>query len=192
VHAESADTPFGEVLNRAAARASGDVLVKMDDDDWYGPNFIADLRLARGYSGADVVGMPAEFFFLEQLWRTVRRPDTTERFTPIVAGATIMIGRSTLADIGGFRPMRRAVDAALLSAVRGGGGSIYRAQGLGFMVRRAATGHTWDPGLGYFLTRSRVSAQWHGFRPTGELAVADEDRPRRGSATHDHSLGVPA
>lgn len=87
VIAQPADTPFGEVLNRAAAQASGGLLVKMDDDDWYGPNFIADLLLARGYSGADVVGMPAEFFFLEQLWRTVRRPDFTERFADRVSGS---------------------------------------------------------------------------------------------------------
>ena len=37
---------FGSVLNRAAAVATGDLLLKMDDDDWYGPDFAADLLLA--------------------------------------------------------------------------------------------------------------------------------------------------
>ena len=62
-----ATEPFGEVLNRAADRAGGDLLLKMDDDDWYGPDFAADLVLARGYSGADVVGCPPELTFLEPI-----------------------------------------------------------------------------------------------------------------------------
>jgi hypothetical protein len=39
---------FGRLLNAAADRATGDVLLKMDDDDWYGPDFVSDLLLARG------------------------------------------------------------------------------------------------------------------------------------------------
>lgn len=100
-----------------------------------------------------------------------------------------MIDRSTLADVGGFRPVRRAVDSGLMAAVREGGGSIYRAQGLGFMVRRAASGHTWDPGLGYFLTRSAVSGQWHGFSPSAELGVGEIDHPVRDRAARDLSTG---
>jgi hypothetical protein len=188
----SADTPFGQVLNRAVGRTRGEVLVKMDDDDWYGPGFIADLLLARGYSGADVVGMPAEYFFLEQLWRTVRRPEVTERFAPTVAGATIMIERGTLTGIGGFRVAHRAVDAALLAAVHEGGGRIFRTQGLGLVVRRAVTGHTWNPALGAFLTRSRVSGQWHGFHPSALLDAPDQDRPRRDVALDRHFTGVSA
>ena len=52
----SQDTFFGDVLNDAYEAASGDVLLKVDDDDWYGPHAVVDLLLARRYSGADVVG----------------------------------------------------------------------------------------------------------------------------------------
>jgi hypothetical protein len=190
--AQPATMPFGTVLNQAAERATGDLLLKMDDDDWYGPHFVADLVDARVYSGADIVGTPAEFIFLTPLWRTVRRPDFTERYAPIVAGGTIMIDRTTFADVGGFRPVRRAVDAGLLTAVREGGGSVFRAHGLGYLLRREGGGHTWDPGLGYFLTRSRVAAQWHGFRPSGELFVAEADRPSRSDEISMVTTGVTA
>ena len=62
-----ATVPFGEVLNRAASVATGELLLKMDDDDWYGPDFVGDLVLAHGYSGAEVVGCAPEFTFLEEL-----------------------------------------------------------------------------------------------------------------------------
>jgi hypothetical protein len=169
--------PFGALLNRAAERAQGDVLLKMDDDDWYGPDFVSDLLMARQCSGADITGAMAEFVYVEPLDLTVRRRDATESYRPIVAGGTMMLSRDALASVGGFRPMRRHVDAGLLSAVRAAGGSVYRTHGHGYLLRRGSGGHTWDPGLPYFVSRSRTAGQWRGFRPSALLEAAAEDAP---------------
>lgn len=174
-------TPFGQVLDGACRRTTGDVVLKMDDDDWYGPDFVTDLLLARGYSGADVVGCAAELTYLEQLRKTVRSAAPSEAYLPIVAGGTLMVDRSVLRSVGGYRHTRKYVDANLLSAVRHAGGSIYRSHGLGYVLRRRAEGHTWDPGLDYFTTAERARWQWEGFAPSALLAVDDRDRP--GSAT---------
>jgi hypothetical protein len=172
-----ASLPFGAVLNQAASLARGDVLLKMDDDDWYGPDFVRDLLLAYGYSGADVVGTPPEFIYVEPLDVTARRKDATERYHTIVAGGTIMVSRDAFSAVGGFRPLPRSVDAALLAAVNAAGGSVYRTHGHDYVLRRGAGGHTWDPGLGYFVSRSRTMQQWRGFRPSPLLEVDDRDRP---------------
>jgi hypothetical protein len=172
-----ADEPFGSLLNRAAERAGGDLLLKMDDDDWYGPDFAADLLLARRYSGADLTGTAPEFLYLESLDLTVRRKDATEVFRPVVAGGTMLLSRDCLRDVGGFRPMRRYVDAGLLQAVTAAGGSVYRTHGHGYLLRRGPAGHTWDPGLGYFVSRSRTAEQWRGFRPSPLLEADRRDRP---------------
>jgi hypothetical protein len=172
-----AELPFGAVLNEAAARARGDVLLKMDDDDWYGPDFVRDLLLAYGYSGADVVGTPPEFIYVEPLDVTTRRKDGTERYHSIVAGGTILVSRDAFSAVGGFRPLPSSVDAALLAAVNAAGGSVYRTHGHDYVLRRGAGGHTWDPGLGYFVSRSRTMQQWRGFRPSPLLEVDDRDRP---------------
>ncbi len=161
-----AEEPFGAMLNRAADRATGDVLLKMDDDDWYGPDFVTDLLMAREQSGADVVGTPPEFAYVEPLDVTVRRKDATECFRPVVAGGTMMVSRDAFTAVGGFRPMRRYVDAGLLQGILAAGGSVYRTHGHGYLLRRGSSGHTWDPGLGYFVSRSRVGEQWRGFRPS--------------------------
>lgn len=174
-----ADEPFGAILNRAVRAASGDVLLKVDDDDWYGRDFVADLLLAREYSGADVVGTPPELTFVEPLWLTVRRQDATEAYRPVVAGGTMLMDRGTVAAIGGFRETRKFVDAGLLRAVSDAGGSIYRTHGHGYVLRRGAQGHTWDPGLGYFVGRNLSWHQWRGFAPSPLLDPDDQDLPRR-------------
>ncbi|MEV5408294.1 family 2 glycosyl transferase [Thermopolyspora sp. NPDC052614] len=161
-----ASTVFGDVLAQAAAHADADLIAKWDDDDWYGPEHLADLLMTRLYSGADVVGTAAEFFYLAPLDVTVRRTDySSEVWSDHVAGGTILIGRSTLAEAGGFQPLPKGVDSALLKAVHAGGGRIYRTHGLGYMLRRSgADEHTWRLPLAHFL---RVAAnQWRGFRPS--------------------------
>ncbi|NUT44869.1 MAG: glycosyltransferase, partial [Thermoactinospora sp.] len=155
---------FGEVLNEAAARASGSFLLKMDDDDWYGPDFLSDLLLAHAYSGAQVVGTVPEFVYLSAIDVTVHRNQVTEQITSFVAGGTILVERSAFQAIGGFRPLRRSVDTQFQEALQAAGGQIYRTHGLGYILRRGpAANHTWQEPIGTFLQRNR--RQWRGFRP---------------------------
>ncbi|GLW09943.1 hypothetical protein Misp01_50720 [Microtetraspora sp. NBRC 13810] len=157
--------PFGTVLNQAVARSTGTYVTKWDDDDWYGPDHLADLVLARGYSGADLVGSASEFFYLEQINVTIRRRWTSEVMSDHVAGGTFLISRETFDALGGFRPIPRSVDIELFQALLGAGGCIYRTHGLNFVARRAARGrHTWQEPVGYFLHRAKD--QWRGFRPS--------------------------
>ncbi|MER5418686.1 glycosyltransferase family 2 protein [Streptosporangium roseum] len=161
-----AETPFGEVLNLAASRASGEYIAKWDDDDWYGPEHLADLLLARSYAGADIVGTAAEFFYLEPLNATIRRTDyTSEVWSDHVAGGTILLDRARYAELGGFPALPRGVDAGFLKAAHAAGARIYRTHGLGYVLRRSVSAeHTWRLSLAHFL---RVATnQWRGFRPS--------------------------
>ena len=71
-----------------------------------------------------------------------------------------------LHEVGGFRSVRKYVDAQLLSAVRAAGGAIYRTHGLGYLLRRTPSGHTWQVDLDYLLDPERVAATYEGFRPS--------------------------
>ncbi|MEV4107270.1 glycosyltransferase family 2 protein [Nonomuraea sp. NPDC049695] len=164
--------PFGEVLNRTAALASGDYLAKWDDDDWYGPRHLGDLFMALSYSGADVVGTTAEFFYLEPLRATVRRTTfasgaayPSEVWADHVAGGTILVSREKFQEIGGFPGLPRAVDLEFLKAAQKAGARVYRTHGLGYVLRRGLSDeHTWQLPLAHFL---KVAVnQWRGFRPS--------------------------
>ncbi|MGW5879280.1 glycosyltransferase [Nocardiopsis terrae] len=166
---------LGSVLNGAIARAGGALVAKMDDDDWYGPEHLSDLVLARRYSGADLVGCATEYHHLEQLGVTVRQLVPAERFARHVTGAAMLTDRTALEEAGGFRPWRASVDAGLLDDVRDMGGSIYRTHGLGCVIRRRRTGHTWHEAPGYFLREPQ--RQWRGWRPSALLEPDPGDVP---------------
>lgn len=145
---------LGEALQRAADRAEGSLVTKMDDDDHYGPEHIWDLVLARQYSGAQVVGKALDWIHLASSDVTVFRPTyPAEKYADFVAGGTILISRADLAAVGGWRPVPKSVDRALLDRVLQDGGLVYRTHGLGYIYTRRASGHTATVRDEHFLTK---------------------------------------
>lgn len=165
------DMLFGDVLHRAATAADGDVLLKMDDDDWYAPDVVADLLRARAYSGAQLTGMPPEFHYLAPVDATVKRGHPAELYANFVAGGTMLVDRDALREVGGFRSVRKFVDRQLLTAITAAGGEIYRTHGFGYLLRRNESGHTWQVGMDHLLDPSRVQQRWDGLTPSRLLEL---------------------
>ena len=94
---------------------------------------------------------------------SVRLGAPSEVYRGFVAGGTMLVERGMLHEVGGFRRVRRHVDAQLIHAVRVAGGEIYRSHGLGYVLRRTDSGHTWQADLGDL--RDRAVETWPGFRP---------------------------
>lgn len=181
VYEPDSSVVFGTVLDRSAGLASGHLIAKMDDDDWYGPEHLADLVSARTYSGADLVGSHPEFFYLEALDTTVRLVGESELPSKHVTGCTLFLDQGVLEEIGGFRPIPRGVDSQCLAGVQLAGGRIYRTHGCNFVVRRMGEGHTWTVGAGHFLHREG-KGQLPGWRPSPLLEPDPKDTPVTGSA----------
>jgi len=159
---------LGEVLQAAASRAEGDVVVKWDDDDLYSTTHVVDLLRARHYSGATIVGKAGDFYYVQGADSTVRRVQAPrEIFSPTLAGSTLTIGRNDLRAVGGWDALPRREDAALIEKVRGSGGTSYRTVGFGFLVVRRSdpVAHTWNPGDEVFLApgnprRAGLATDW--------------------------------
>jgi len=162
-----AEVTFGTALATATRAARGSLITKADDDDRYGPEHVWDLVLARDFSGAVAVGKAAEFVHIAAHDATVRRRMESELYTDVVAGGTILLSRGDLEAVGGWRPLARAVDRALLDRVLEAGGLVYRTHGFGFVYSRHDDGHTWDPGTRYFLLNPL--RHWSGQPPFAEF-----------------------
>ncbi|GAB3707618.1 glycosyl transferase family 2 [Nocardiopsis oceani] len=187
VHEAPTERIFGAVLNDTVARASGDLIAKWDDDDWYGPEHLADLVLARTYSGAELVGTGQDFVYLQEVDLTVWRSREAETTTRFIAGGTILTDRVVLEETGGFRPLPRAIDTQLLLAVTRGGGRVHRTHGLGYVLRRTGGGHTWSEDMAYFL--HNYARQWSGWRPSSLLE--GEPAPLgRGAPSAEQPIGT--
>jgi hypothetical protein len=170
VVAVPAERALGEALAEATRAASGRLITKVDDDDRYGPEHIWDLVQAWHYSGATVVGKGSEFVYLEPKDITVQRLMAAECYTDTVAGGTLMLAREDLAELGGWPPVRRWVDRALLDRVLAGGGLVYRTHPFGFIYTRHGDGHTWDADLKHFLLDPL--RRWSGLPPYPEFGAS--------------------
>lgn len=163
-----ASATLGTVLNAATERASGQIVTKMDDDDYYGTHHLADLLDALRYSRSTLVAKGAEFVYLAEIDTTIRRmPVGVETASRNLAGGTLMIARDDLKALGGWQNTPRSVDQRLIDDVLAADGRIHRTHGLGFVLNRHGGGHTWDAPVDYFL--QHAVEQWPGLPegPTG-------------------------
>jgi hypothetical protein len=129
------------------------------------------------YSQATLVGKASEWVYLSELDITLRRyaggAEAEGKVT--LAGGAMMLRRSDLISIGGFRRAKRHVDLGLLRDVRRLGGTTYRTHGFGYLLNRRADGHTWDIDADYFLKGS--STQIRGFAPEASTVVSSGNAP---------------
>lgn len=135
---------LGYCLNLCVSLAEGDVLTKMDDDDYYGPNYLSDQLFALDYSGADIVGKQAHYMHLAASNATILRFGHKEhRFTNFVMGPTIMAKRRVFEHVS-FPDARSGEDTGFLKKVLKAGFRIYSADRFNFCQARTANGHTWN------------------------------------------------
>jgi hypothetical protein len=153
---------FGAALAEGVRRSSGDLITKLDDDDWYSEHHVFDLVLASLYSRADIVGKTTEYLYFEEVRQSVHRTFATERYHDQVAGGAMMLSRSTFDELGGWRPTPNSTDRSVLIRVETQGGIGYRTHGLGYVYIRHTSKHTWER-TGSQLLRGSFE-QWRGWR----------------------------
>ncbi|MGQ0631411.1 MAG: glycosyltransferase [Sporichthyaceae bacterium] len=143
-----ADVIFGTALQLGLDRCAGELVTKMDDDDWYGAHHLRDLVQAHSYSGASCVGLADHHLYLHGSEVTMHsNPRGTEAYVRWLAGPTMLMATAELRSLGGWRPVPRAVDWHLISDLRAAGGSMYAIHDLGFLYYRGVD-HTWTAPTG--------------------------------------------
>ncbi|MFK8025033.1 MAG: hypothetical protein AB8G26_13825, partial [Ilumatobacter sp.] len=162
---------LGQVLSAMTERVDGRLVSKWDDDDWYDPHHLAELCWAMEQSGANLIGKAAEFVYLEQLDLTIQRfSGGGDRFSTTIAGGTLLLSAEDMSSVGWADAPRR-VDRLLIDGIEDRGGTVYRANGFGYVLRRRGADlgqHTWAAGDEYFLSqgveqRAGLDLEFAGF-----------------------------
>lgn len=150
---------LGAKLNAAVAEAQGEFVAKMDDDDWYFPNYLQDMILTFDFSGADLAGKWSFPVWLEGEDKLIlRNPDHEHKLqTPFVAGPTFVARKSWLEKLP-FEDRSQGEDTDLIRRSLAAGGKLYSADHFNFIQFRAAdTGHhTWQADAELFLRTGRL------------------------------------
>lgn len=151
-----ASLTLGACLNLGIDAAGGDWIVKMDDDNFYGANFLADLERDARLSGAAITGKLAHYVHLESNGALILRfPYEEHEFARIIQGGTMFLegefARSTR-----FSDLPRAVDTDLLNRCREQGRSIYSSDRYNFLSVRMSDrlAHTWKVSDASLMTGS--------------------------------------
>jgi hypothetical protein len=154
---------LGDALNAGVEASAGELVTKMDDDDYYSTEHLWDLVLALEYSGADLVGKGAEFVYLQWVDLTMRRfMGDGESDHPRLAGGAMMARKAPLQAIGGWPSRSRGEDTWIVKNFKSAGRGTYRTHGFGYILNRHGQGHTWNTYVDYFLIQSQ--REWRGLR----------------------------
>lgn len=96
-------TPLGTKLNAGVEQANGTLCQKMDDDDWYAPDFMERMTAAILASHA-VVCQPTVAFLMPFLFFEVARWEIRESHATNAPGATLLFSRDAW-EMRQFRPL---------------------------------------------------------------------------------------
>ncbi|MFV0407356.1 MAG: glycosyltransferase [Propioniciclava sp.] len=137
------EVPLGACLNRLAAVADADLVAKIDDDDFYGPNYLGDQLFALDYSSAEIVGKCAHYVHLVKSGiMALRFPEKEHRFSHFVMGATMVAQRAVVHDHP-FPEVPAGEDSGFLRSVVAAGCRVYATDRFNFVEVRGGSSHTW-------------------------------------------------
>ncbi len=127
---------MGDCLNVATSRTDADYVAMIDDGADYGPDYLGDMMLTFGFSGAPLVGKCSHFGHVESQDRSVLRFAGHEfRYVTEVAEGTLVFERD-LALKTPFRSLDRGAAAAFVADVRAAGHRVFSSDRFNFVERR--------------------------------------------------------
>ncbi|WP_136646657.1 glycosyltransferase [Tabrizicola sp. YIM 78059] len=148
---EASDSiPFGVALNMGLEACSSDLVMKMDDDDFYGPAYIArslSAFLHNGHDNVGVVGKGRAYVYVSAMnFLGIRFPDRNENcIRSHVFGGTLFWSRRRT-DYQVFRPLAKGVDVAFLEDVQNRGCRVFSGDRFDYIHFRhlKPSHHTWQ------------------------------------------------
>tara|TARA_Y100000766_G_C18914134_1_gene610080 strand:+ start:1222 stop:5316 length:4095 start_codon:yes stop_codon:yes gene_type:complete len=146
IHKVANGLSLGHCFNAGMELSKGDFIAKFDDDDLYGPDYIADQLLPFKYTDADIVGKLCTFMYHEKSDNTyIRFPNNRHKYGDLVLGPTFFFKREVSENVK-MRDLSKSEDTNFLKDSLKAGYKIYATDPYNFVyMRKKVEGfHTWD------------------------------------------------
>lgn len=144
-----ASKSLGFCLNVTMAATDARFIAKFDDDDHYGPHFLADALRAHSYAGAGIVGKHTTYARIDETAETVLRfPGHEFSYTSTLAGPTLVIDRERAGGLW-FRDISLGEDRAIITDCNRRGIATFASDRFNFVQRRSSD-NTWTVGRDAF------------------------------------------
>ena len=139
---------LGEVLNYGYSKSTGEILVKMDDDDYYGENDIKDIVFDFLMTDADIIGKRTHYIYFEEMSLLTLKNEKLNQYekSKFVAGGTLAFTREAYDEIGKFSDLPRGIDTDFLNKALSTNKVIMTSDEVGysFLRRGNKETHTWS------------------------------------------------
>lgn len=128
---------LGACLNFAISKARYDTISKMDDDDYYGENYLLDLMNAFLYTEADIVGKHAYYAYFEKSKAfALKFKDYENCYANLIAGPTITFKKYVFSKVQFSTDRESGSDTQFLIDCKQHGFKIYSSDRFNFCVCR--------------------------------------------------------
>ncbi len=142
---------IGRCLNYAIGLARGKLWLKIDDDDLYGPEYVTDMVLSWKTSGADFLGKPPAYFYLEKNDELFIRKTNSlgnriaESVSPNFCGATLAGTVDSARKLPFSEKYRACVDSKFFESAFARSFKLHFVDPYNFIVYRSKdkNSHTW-------------------------------------------------
>lgn len=136
---------LGDCLNAGVIHSSYEYIAKMDDDDYYGANYIGDLMNIFNYTDADFVGKTSHFIYFENnnllgVWYNGHE----NMYVNAVAGSTFLIKKYIFNSIK-FNSLNASEDCDFIAQYNSLGLKIYSGDKFNYVYNRHFNidNHSW-------------------------------------------------
>lgn len=158
---------LGESMNFGIENSSYNYIAKLDDDDYYGENYIGDLMNIFNYTNADIVGKTSHFIYFEEnkflnLWYG----EHDNRYNDAVAGATLVMKKCIFNKVK-FHNLNDGEDLDLISQCNSLGFKIYAGDIFNYVYNRHKniTDHSWKVSNSYLMSVSSKICSTNNYEP---------------------------
>ncbi|MCL5050686.1 MAG: glycosyltransferase, partial [Firmicutes bacterium] len=139
------DKVLADGLNMALEQCKTDLVAKIDDDDYYGPNYLKDACLALEYSDSALVGKASFFCYVESSDDfALRFPGKHYRYLSRVHGGTLVWSRSKTQNQS-FTRVKQGTDSYFIQGLKDKNLRVFSTDPFNFVHVRYSSNnaHTW-------------------------------------------------